>query len=429
MGVPLFDLTRQNNALMEDLLAASERVIRSGRFVLGEEVAALEAEAAALLGADGALAVSSGTDALLLALMACGIGPGDEVIVPDFTFFATAGCVARLGARPVFADVCPLCFNVLPESVEARITGRTRAILPVHLFGQPADMAAIRNLAEAHDLRVIEDCAQSIGAKHRGETAGSIGDFGAISFFPTKNLGGFGDGGLLLARSREDLRRAEVLRVHGMEPKYFHPMIGGNFRMDALQAAMLRVKLPHLDAYNRARRANAAFYLAALGEHAEVSVPSCENGGCPRESCRGGCPDDGARILLPHAYPHNEVTWNQFTVRVPGEGRRDAFREHLAARGIGSEIYYPVPLSRQECFRHGDGPASSSPGVRGTALHRARPDATEERGDHRARPDATGCPNARMVAGECVSLPVFPELTEEERAAVVDAILDWLAFR
>ncbi len=399
MDVPLFDLTRQNNALMEELLAASERVIRSGRFILGGEVLALEAETARFHGAGGAVAVSSGTDALLLALMACGIGPGDEVIVPDFTFFATAGCVARLGARPVFADVCPFCFNVLPESVEARITGRTRAVVPVHLFGQPADMGAIRNLAAERGLRIIEDCAQAIGAKHRGEAVGTIGDFGAISFFPTKNLGGFGDGGLLLARSREDLRRAEILRVHGMEPKYFHPMIGGNFRMDALQAAMLRVKLPHLEAYNRARRANAAFYIAALGEHPAVGVPSCGNGACPR----GGRPADGARIILPHAYPHNEVTWNQFTVRVPGAGRRDAFREHLAARGIGSEIYYPVPLSRQECFRNGADAAPAPTGGGG------------------------GCPNARMVAGECVSLPVFPELAEEERAAVVDAVFDWLA--
>ena len=377
MGVPLFDLTRQNNALMEDLLAASERVIRSGRFILGEEVSALEAEAAALHGAPGAVAVSSGTDALLLTLMACGIGPGDEVIVPDFTFFATAGCVARLGATPVFADICPLCFNVLPESVEERITPRTRAVVPVHLFGQPADMTALRHLAATHGLRVIEDCAQSIGAKHRGETTGTLGDFGAISFFPTKNLGGFGDGGLLLARSEEDLRRAEILRVHGMEPKYFHPMIGGNFRMDALQAAMLRVKLPHLDAYNRARRANAAFYLSTLGEHPSVGVPSCAGDGCPREKgCAAVGPEAGARIVLPFAYPHNEVTWNQFTIRVPGGGRRNAFREHLAARGIGSEIYYPVPLSGQECFRGGD--------------HRLRPDATGEAGDHRARPDATG---------------------------------------
>ncbi len=414
MGVPLFDLTRQNNALMADLLAASERVIRSGRFILGEEVSALESEAAALHGAGGAVAVSSGTDALLLALMACGIGPGDEVIVPDFTFFATAGCVARLGAKPVFADICPFCFNVLPESVEERISERTRAILPVHLFGQPADMTAIGNLAASHGLRVIEDGAQSIGAKHCGETVGTIGDFGAISFFPTKNLGGFGDGGLLLARSEEDLRRAEILRVHGMEPKYFHPMIGGNFRMDALQAAMLRVKLPHLGTYNRTRRANAAFYLSALGEHPAVAVPSCEDGGCPRLNCRRRGADDGARIILPHAYPRNEVTWNQFTVRVPGEGRRDAFRKHLAARGIGSEIYYPLPLSRQKCFAGGDHRAPPSSRVGGTAPREAGADAP------------AGCPNARRVADECVSLPVFPELSEEERGAVAAAVLDWL---
>lgn len=395
MPVPLLDLKRQNDALMPELLRTAEAVLRSGQFILGSEVAALEEEAAAALGAGRALAVSSGTDALLIALMAAGIGPGDEVVVPDFTFFATAGCVARVGARPVFADVCPCCFQMRPESFAERIGPRTKAVIPVHLFGQAADLTGILSVAEEHGLTVIEDCAQAIGARHRGQTVGTIGHYGAVSFFPTKNLGGFGDGGLLLAREAEDFERARILRVHGMEPKYHHPLIGGNFRMDALQAALLRVKLPRLDAYNAARRAHAAFYRETLSRHPAAELPA------PAEGCGGSCacpaggPDEpmDARLILPYAYPHNEVTWNQFTVRVTGPGRRDAFRAFLAERGIGSEIYYPVPLSAQECFQGFD-------------------------------PDP--CPAAARVAAECVSLPVFPELTEAEREEVAAAALAWL---
>ncbi len=391
MPVPLLDLKRQNDALMSELLGASERVLRSGQFILGEEVSALEAEAAAALGAERSLAVSSGTDALLLALMAAGIGPGDEVIVPDFTFFATAGCVARVGARPVFADVCPRCFLLRPESMLERIGPRTKAVIPVHLFGQTADMTRILPIAEEHGLTVIEDCAQSIGARHRGRPSGTMGHYGAISFFPTKNLGGFGDGGLLLARNEDDFERARILRVHGMEPKYHHPLVGANFRMDALQAALLRVKLPRMDSYNEGRRAHAAHYTRMLSQHPAVeSAAEClaASGGHS-----GRSDSSSGSLILPFAYPHNEVTWNQFTLRVTGGGGRDAFRAFLSERGIGSEIYYPVPLGAQECFR-----------------------------SHRPDP----CPAAALVAGQCVSLPVFPELTLSECEEVVGAVLDWL---
>lgn len=396
MPVPLLDLTRQNDAIMPELLQKTEEVLRSGRFILGEEVSGLENEAAAMLESDQSLAVSSGTDALLLALMSAGIGPGDEVIVPDFTFFATAGCVARVGARPVFADICPCCYQIRPESIEARITPRTQAIIPVHLFGHAADMTRIMGIAGNHDLIVIEDCAQSIGARHKNQVVGTIGHYGAISFFPTKNLGGFGDGGLLLARAPEDFERARILRVHGMEPKYQHPLIGGNFRMDALQAALLRIKLPHLSSYNQGRAAHASAYLRALHQHPGVYLPRPGSSPCDDPcpcSCGQDYPNNDPLILLPFTYPHNEATWNQFTLRICGDGRRDEFRAFLTGRGIGNEIYYPVSLSDQECFRPYQ-PAH--------------------------------CPNARLVASECVSLPVFPELTESERAEVITAVEDWL---
>ena len=385
MPVPLFDLTRQNDALMAELLATSERVLRSGRYIMGEEITALEEEAAKTLGAPQSLAVSSGTDAILLALMAAGIGPGDEVIVPDFTFFSTGGCVARTGARPIFADICPYSYNILPEAIEAAVTHRTRAIIPVHLFGQSAEMDSILPIARKHNLAVIEDCAQSIGAKHRGACTGTMGDYGAISFFPTKNLGAFGDGGLLLATQTDDFHRAEIMRVHGMEPKYYHPAIGGNFRMDALQAALLRVKLPHLGSYNLHRQQNAEFYLKAFGEAGQVWSPTAADA--------SSSPPDEARLILPLIHSHNEVTWNQFTVRIPGAGQRENFREHLHRAGIGTEIYYPLPLSQQECF------STSSQAY---------------------------CPNAAAVASECVSLPIFPELTGAERQEVAEAVLSWL---
>lgn len=394
MSVPLFRLDRQNQDLLKELEAATSRVLRSGQFVLGPEVDDLERDMANYLGVADTLAVSSGTDALLLALMTAGIGPGDEVFVPSFTFFATAGCVARLGARPVFVDVCPICYNLDPSDLAAKITPRSKAVLPVHLFGQSAEMDGILQLAETHGLTVIEDCAQSIGARYRGRMTGTMGEYGAISFFPTKNLGGFGDAGLLLARDPDMFERARILRVHGMSPKYYHPFIGGNFRCDPLLAALLRVKLPQLDAYNQQRADNAARYHSQLGDHERIAPLSASNCRCLRgdDSTTSGDP----AILLPVAYDHNHMIWNQFTIRVPGEGRRDDLRRFLAEREIGSEIYYPLPLDQQECFQ----------------AHQPDP-----------------CPTAARIASECLSLPVFPELTEAEIEEVIAAICQWLEDR
>lgn len=359
MPVPLLDLNRQNGPLHADLMAACERVLRSGHFIQGPEVEAVERECAAALGAPHAIAVSSGTDALLVALMALDIGPGDEVIVPSFTFFATAGSVARLGATPVFADVRADDFNLDPADVAFRITPRTKALIPVHLFGQAADMDALLALARAHNIAVIEDAAQSFGAKYGDRCVGTLGDFGTFSFFPSKNLGGFGDGGLVTT-NRDDLaERVRLLRTHGAKPKYYHAEVGGNFRLDALQAALLRVKLPHRHAYAAARRANAEAYTAAVTPIASVKS-----------------------IQLPSDLGRGEHIWNQYTLRVPGPGRRDALKKHLTAAGIGTEIYYPLPLHKQACFAH-------LPPV--------------------------SLPVSEQLAKEVISIPVFPELSTAER--------------
>jgi dTDP-4-amino-4,6-dideoxygalactose transaminase len=394
MTVPLLDVNAQNHPLAAEFTAAFNRVFQSGQFIMGPEVADFERELAAFAGAPHALGVSSGTDALLLALMALEIGPGDEVLVPAFTFFATAGCVARLGATPVFVDVCPVCFNLDPADARAKLTPRTRAIIPVHLFGQAADMDAINALAAAHGLAVIEDAAQAIGATCRGRQCGTLAPFGVLSFFPSKNLGGLGDAGALLCNDDALAARARILRVHGMEPKYHHPMIGGNFRLDSLQAAFLRVKLPHLPAWTAARRANAAAYLDQLAAHPGAVVADPADCRCA-EARRERLAASGARLVLPAAYPHNGHIWNQFTLRLPGPGRRDALRAHLAARGIGCEIYYPVALHRQACFA-GLPAASLGP-----------------------------CPVAETLAGEVLSLPVFPELSPAARAEVIAAVLDF----
>lgn len=363
MPVPLLDLNRQNQTLHADLTAAFERVLRSGHFILGPEVEAFEREAAAFLGAKHAVAVSSGTDAILVALMALDLAPGDEVICPSFTFFATAGCIARLGLKPVFADVHADTFNLDAADVARRLTPRTKAIIPVHLFGQSADMGPLLALAQQHGLAVIEDAAQALGARHHGRACGTAGEFGTYSFFPSKNLGGFGDGGLVVT-NRDDLgEKVKLLRTHGAKPKYYHKRVGGNFRLDALQCALLRVKLPQLPAYCAARQANAAFYTERLG----------------------GLPG----VILPRATPGNDHIWNQYTLRLTGAGRRDALRAHLAAAGIGHEIYYPLPLHRQECFAY--------------------------------LPQVT-LPVTDALAQEVVSIPVFPELTAAERSTVAESI-------
>lgn len=391
MAIPLFDIKEQHRRLENDLTAAFVRVLQSGQYILGPELEAFERETAAHLQVAHALGVSSGTDALLLALMALDIGPGDEVIVPAFTFFATAGCVRRLGAVPVFADICPSSYNLDPEDFKKRITPRTKAVIPVHLFGQSAEMDAILSIAREAGIAVIEDTAQSFGARYKGRFLGGLGDFGAFSFFPTKNLGTLGDAGLLTTNNDALAEKARILRVHGMNPKYHHPMIGGNFRMDALQAALLRVKLPHLEGYNQARQRNAAYYTKHLARLPGVRVASLPHNG---HSCED-IADERTQILLPVALPDNDCIWNQYTIRVIGEGRRDALKTFLTEKGIGSEIYYPVPLHKQSCFSD-------------------------------IVPHALQLPESERISRECLSLPIFPELTESQLANVVAAIAAFL---
>ncbi len=367
--VPFLDLKKQHEPLAAELAAAFERVLHSGQFILGCEVEQFEEAAAALTGTRHAIGVSSGTDAILLALMALNIGPGDEVLCPAFTFFATAGCVARVGAQPVFVDSCATSFNIDAGDAARRITSRTKAIIPVHLYGETANMDAIRQLAEAHGLFVIEDAAQALGAMFRGQPAGSMGDFGTFSFFPTKNLGALGDAGLLVTSDDELAVRARLLRNHGAEQQYFHKLIGGNFRIDTLQAAFLTVKLAHLANYTAQRRENAAFYHCALRTL------------------------NGKALTLPAEFEGNQHIWNQYTMRVHGD-RRDSLRRFLAEQGIGSAVYYPVPLHRQECFL------------------------TEH---------IPSLPVAEQLSRECLSLPVYPELTRDQLGCVANAVMQFFA--
>jgi dTDP-4-amino-4,6-dideoxygalactose transaminase len=387
MTIPLLDSRAQNGALESELKAAFERILRSGGFILGPEVEKFERELAKANNAKHALGVSSGTDALLLALMALGLGPGDEVLCPSFTFFATAGCVARVGATPVLCDSSPVTFNLDVKDAARRVTPRTRAIVPVHLFGQPADMDAVMALARKHNLYVVEDAAQAMGARWRDQPVGTIGDYGVASFYPTKNLGALGDAGALLTQRDTHHERARILRVHGMEPKYHHQFIGGNFRLDALQAAFLAAKLPRLAAYNAARARHAGQYAARLSRlpGARLALRG--------DARTGSGAKEKAQLILPTVLPEGSTIWNQYTVRVPG--RREALRAHLAGRGIASEIYYPIPLHEQACFAH--------LGYKPEDL-----------------------PWAHRLAGEVLSLPVFPELTEAQVDQVCDAIGDFL---
>ena len=367
MRVPLLDVHRQNAPLEAELRAAFARVLASGAYILGPEVERFEEAAAAVAGARFAVGVSSGTDAILVALMALEIGPGDEVICPAFTFFATAGCVARLGARPVFADSQPDSFNIDPDRIEPLITPRTKAIIPVHLFGQPADMDPILEIARRHDLRVIEDAAQAFGAEYRGRPVGALGDCGTVSFYPSKNLGAFGDAGLLVTNDAAIAERVRLLRNHGARQQYFHAAVGGNFRLDAVQAALLDVKLPLLPEYTHRRQQHASQYQRLLSDLED-------------------------ELILPLTRPGRTHIFNQYTIRV--KNGRDALRAFLAGRGIGSAIYYPVPLHRQECFR---------------GLGHCQP-----------------LPVVEELADEVLSLPVFPELTPEEQATVLEAIVGFL---
>ena len=365
MSVPLLDLEAQYRPLRSEILAAITRVCDSQRFIMGPEIASLESELCTLLGVTHAIAVSSGTDALLLALMALGINAGDEVVTTTFSFFATAGAIVRVGAKPVLVDIDPVTFNIDPAQAASAITPRTRAILPVHLFGLAADMDPIMAAADRAGIPVIEDAAQAIGSTYKSRPVGAIGAFGCFSFFPSKNLGAFGDAGLLTTNDPALAERARLLRTHGMKPKYYHHLVGANFRMDALQAAVLRVKAPHLAAWTEGRRANAARYrrlFRAAGLDAAVTLPIE--------------PADRSHIF------------NQFVIRTP---ERDALKRHLDQQGIGNEIYYPVPFHLQPCFA----------------------DLGYRQGDF---------PHAERAAQDSLAIPVYGELTAAQQETVVSAV-------
>jgi len=359
-AVPFFDSTAQTSELMAEIQHAMERVIRSQRFILGEEVAAFEREIAAYLGVEHAIGVSSGTDALTIALSALSIGEGDEVITTPYTFFATTGAILRVGAKPVFVDIEPDSFNLNAELVAQAVTPRTRAILPVHLFGQMADMRALRAIATDHGLALIEDAAQALGALQQGTRAGALGDIGCFSFFPTKNLGAFGDGGLVTTNDDRLAELSRSLRSHGFSAKHLSQRLGGNYRLDALQAAILRVKLPYLEGFNARRRRNARHY-------SEVAGPS---------------------LSLPRELPGRTHVYNQFVVR---SRERDALAAHLLACGVRTEHYYPIPIHLQ--------PACARFGYLVGSL-----------------------PEAESAARQALALPIFPELEDWMLNAVVEAL-------
>ena len=365
--VKLLDLEAQYQPLRAEILAAITRVCDSQRFILGPEVDALERELSAYLGVAHAVSVSSGTDALLASFMALGIGAGDEVITSTFSFFATAGCVARVGATPVFVDIDPVTYNLDPALVQRAITTRTRAIVPVHLYGLCVDMDPLLAVAREKGIPIVEDAAQAIGATYQSRQAGTIGTIGCFSFFPSKNLGAFGEGGLIATSDSTLASEIKLLRNHGAEPKYFHKRIGGNFRLDALQAAVLRVKLPHLERWTSMRQRNAERYKTLFED--------------------AGLTD---RVTLPTTPSDRRHIFNQYVIRVAERGH---VRRVLDDRGIGTEIYYPVPFHLQECF--------SSLGHR--------------RGDF---------PNAEAAADSVLALPIYPELTMEQQRAVVGALAD-----
>jgi dTDP-4-amino-4,6-dideoxygalactose transaminase len=370
-AVPLLALDRQYEALKHEIRAAIEQVCDSGRFVLGPDVAELEAELARTLHVPHVIGCASGSDALLLALMALDIQPGDEVILPSYTFFATASAVTRLGAVPIFADIDPVTYLIDPADVERKLSKRTKALIPVHLFGRTADMDALLPIAKAAGVPVVEDAAQSILSTWHGDCSGGLGDVGCFSFYPTKNLGGAGDGGFLTTTRDDIAARLKLLRVHGMEPRYYHDLVGINSRLDSIQAAVLRVKLPHLDQWTTDRQANAGRYMELFAEY-----------------------DLEGRITVPGDEPRGRHVWNQFVIRV-ADGHRDALRAHLAAHGVGTEIYYPVPLHLQKCFAF----------------------LGWQKGD---------LPETERAADETLALPIFPELTAEEQRTVVGRIAEFL---
>jgi dTDP-4-amino-4,6-dideoxygalactose transaminase len=379
-SVPLLDLKAQYTPIRDEVLAAITSVCDSQRFIGGPEVETLERELAAMLNVKDSVGMSSGTDALLAALMALNIGPGDEVITTTYSFFATAGTIWRLGAKPVLVDVDPLTYNIDPAAVAAAVTPRTRAIMPVHLYGQSADMDPLMTIAARHNLAVIEDAAQAIGTTYKGRPVGGIGTIGCFSFFPSKNLGAFGDGGLCTTNDEALAHRLRLLRNHGAEPKYYHKFVGANFRLDALQAAVLRVKARHLAGWTEARRRNAARYTQLFAEAGLAG-----------------------RIGLPVEVAGGYHIYNQFIVRVPQDGgklaaaatNRDRLRAHLEARQVGVEVYYPVPFHLQECF---------------ATLGYA----------------AGAFPQAEKAAQETLALPIYGELIEAQQRYVVESVAEFI---
>jgi len=365
MEVPLLDLKGQYATIKDQVMGAVAEVLESQQCIGGPKVAELEKQVAVVSDCKYAVGVSSGTDAILNCLMSLEIGPGDEVITTPFTFFATIGCIARVGAKPVLVDIDPRTYNIDPSLIEAAVTMRTRAIMPVHLFGQMADMDPIMEVAGRRGLAVIEDAAQSITSTYKGRKAGSIGTAGCFSFFPSKNLGGIGDGGMIVTNDESLFKRLMMMRNHGMEPKYFHKYVGGNFRLDPIQAAALLVKLPHLNDWSEARRRNAAYYNKRFA---------------------------GTVVQTPWISPDCRTIYNQYCIRVP---RRDEVVANLKANKIGCEIYYPVPAHLQECFAY----------------------LGYKRGDF---------PESERAAAEIMALPIYPELTCPMQDAVVQQVLAFL---
>jgi dTDP-4-amino-4,6-dideoxygalactose transaminase len=398
MRVPLLDLKPQYQSLKKELDEAVAKVIESQYFILGPEVAEMECEIAGYVKAKYALGVSSGTDALLIALMAIDIQPDDEVIIPTYSFFATAGVVARLNAIPVFADIDPVTFNIDPQEIEKKITDKTKAIIPVHLYGQSCEMDEIMEIAKKHNVKVIEDAAQAIGTQYKdGKHVGAIGDVGCFSFFPSKNLGCFGDGGVVTTNNEELFNKMKMLRMHGMEPKYYHKIIGGNFRLDALQAAVVRVKLPHLDGWSEQRRKNAELYNKLFIE-----------AGLAEETGKTEF-DANNKVLIPKAL-HKPVTtidvkqmttndlvnyhiYNQYIIRTE---KRDELKQYLADNEVMTDIYYPVAFHNQECFQ-----------------------------DPKIKSRNSSYPNADFACSHSLALPIYSDLSTEQIEWVVEKIKEF----
>jgi dTDP-4-amino-4,6-dideoxygalactose transaminase len=378
MSVPLLSLDLQHRELERELKEAFAQVLAHGKFILGPEMEMFEKEIAALCKTRYAVGCANGSDALLLAMMAFDIGPGDEVITTPYSFFATVSCITRLGAKPVFVDIQPCCFNIDPDQVLKKISSKTKAIIPVHLFGQSADMSPYLAIAKEKGIRIVEDAAQSLGAEYQGKPSAGIGDIGSISFYPSKNLGGLGDGGILVTNDEATAVKLKKLRNHGAHPKYYHQFVGMNSRLDTIQAALLRVKLPHLSGYAEKRKKNAEYYIEKLTQAGIAEVT--------KHGARSSKP-----VVLPGLCQSSHV-YNQFVIRVRDLETRESLRKHLVEQKIGTEIYYPVPLHLQDCFK---------------SLGYKKAD----------------FPESEQAADTTLALPIYPELTAAQLQEVVDVLL------